>query len=128
MKEIVDKLLAVEAELSEERDEFNLFALFLREDAGNKWDLLVSADWVSENKADSIKLIAQRVQEKLETNELLNLSRIVVIDVENPALESFHRAVSEEHGSVEINSGIFFGLHIKRAIVISSRKNTAEAS
>lgn len=33
MKEIINKLMAIEKETSEEKGEYNLFALFLREDS-----------------------------------------------------------------------------------------------
>lgn len=66
MKGMIDKFKEIESSLSEEKGEFNLFALFLREDSANKWDLLVSADWIEDNKSDSLQLIAQKVQEHLE--------------------------------------------------------------
>lgn len=34
MKEIIEKFVTIEKELSDEKGDFNLFALFLREDAG----------------------------------------------------------------------------------------------
>jgi len=128
MKEIIEKFIKIEKELSEEKGEFNLFALFLREESANKWDLLVSADWILEDKSKSLKVIAGKVQEHLEKKELVNLSRIVLIEENNPALESFHKAINVEHGSSEIQDSNFFGLQIKHAFVITSRKNTAEAS
>jgi hypothetical protein len=128
MKEIIEKFKTIEKELSEEKGEFNLFALFLREDSANKWDLLVSADWIIENKSETLKLITNKVQEHLEKKELVNLSRIVLIEENNPSLEAFHRAINVEHGSTEIRDRNFFGLQIKHAIIITSRKNKAEAS
>lgn len=128
MKGMIDKFKEIESSLSEEKGEFNLFALFLREDSANKWDLLVSADWIEGNKSDSLQLIAQKVQEHLEKKELLNLSRIVLIEDDNPALEAFQNAVSVDHGSAEIRESHFFGLNIKHAFVITSRKKATEAS
>lgn len=90
--------------------------------------MLVSADWIEGNKSDSLQLIAQKVQEYLEKKELLNLSRIVLIEDDNPALEAFQNAVSVEHGSAEIRESHFFGLNIKHAFVITSRKKATEAS
>jgi hypothetical protein len=43
MKELLGKFVELEQRLSQERGEFSLFALFLREDASDKWDLVVSA-------------------------------------------------------------------------------------
>lgn len=128
MKDILDKFIAIEKDLCKDKGEFNLFALFLREDSANKWDLLVSADWIIENKTESLKLIANKVQEHLEKKELVNLSRIVLIEEDNPALEAFHKAVNVEHGRAEIKDSNFFGLQIKHAFIITSRKDVAETN
>lgn len=128
MKEMINKFREIESSLSKEKGEFNLFALFLREDSANKWDLLVSAEWIEDNKSESLQIIAQKIQEYLEKKELVSLSRIVLIEDDNPALEAFHRAVRVEHGSAEIKENNFFGLQIKHAFVITSRRNTAKAS
>jgi len=128
MKDLIDKFISIEKELSEEAGDFELFALFLREDSPNKWDLLVSANWIDQDKSHALKIVSNKVQEHLEKKELVNLSRIVVIKDDNPALEAFHQAVSVEHGYTEIQNATFFGLEIKHAIVITSRSNTAKAS
>lgn len=127
MKQSIDKFISIEKELSEEKGEFNLFALFLREDAANKWDLLVSADWINENKSDSLNLISKKLQSNLEKKDLVQLSRIVLIEEDNPGLTAFHNSVNIEHGSVEIQDSNFFGLEIKHAYVITSKRATAEA-
>jgi len=128
MKELINKFREIESSLSEEKGEFNLFALFLREGSANKWDLLVSADWIEGNKSESLQIIAQRIQEHLDKKELVNISRIVLIEDDNPALEAFHRAINVEHGSAEIKDSNFFGLQIEHAYVIASRRKTAEAN
>lgn len=128
MTELVKKFRKIESLLSEEKGEFNLFALFLRDGSANKWDLLVSADWIEGNKPESLQIINEKIQEYLEKKELLKLSRIVLIDEDNPALETFYRTISVEHGNKEIKEGNFFGLQIKHAFVITSRRKAAEVS
>lgn len=128
MKELITKFKNIEYALSEEKGNFNLFALFLREGSVNKWDLLVSADWIEGNKSESFQIISQKIQEHLNKKELVNLSRIVLIEDDNPALDALQKAVNVEHGSAEFQESDFFGLHIKHAFVITSRKNAAKAS
>ena len=62
MKEQAVKLKQVENELSNTNGSFELFGLFLREDAPNKWDLLISADWARGKKKESISLIVQKLK------------------------------------------------------------------
>jgi len=127
MKKLVEKFQEIERELSEERGRFNLFALFLREESANKWDLLVSADWIDEDKSDSLKVISKKVQEKLSKKEIVNLSRIVLIEENNPSLVAIQKAINVEHESAEIKDDNFFGLEIKHAFVITSGRSTAKA-
>jgi hypothetical protein len=124
MKELVKKLIDIEVEISKEKGRFHLFALFLREDSEDKWDLLVAAPWVNESRTDAIKYIASVVQKTLNEDELLKITRVVIIDDANPALGAVHRAIDIEHGSAEINNCNFFGLIIKRGYLITSKSTT----
>lgn len=121
MKEVLEKLRKVETELSTERGSFNLFALFLREDAPDVWDLVVAAPWTSANRFGVVQEIAAKVQANLDPNELTKLSRIVVFEQNNPALAAVQRALHVEHGRAEIRDSNLFGLQIKHAFVITSR-------
>lgn len=120
---LLQKVKQVEKQLSEEKGKFYLFALFQREDTVDKWDLLVSADWIQKDKSKSLQLIAKKLQDKLSKEELLQLSRIVLIDDNNPTLESLNRSIHVEHGSKEIWNSNFFGLNIKHAFIITSQNN-----
>ena len=122
MKDIATKLIDIEKKMSEEKGAFNLFALFMREDAENKWDLLVSSKWISKNKPESLKYIASNVQKALTQKELVKISRIVIIDDDNSALGAIHQAISTEHSITEIRDGIFFGLSIQHAYIITSQQ------
>jgi hypothetical protein len=123
MKEFVDHLVKVERALAEKKGAVNLFALFLREDAPDKWDLLIAAPWAERNKPDTLKYIAQKLQKSLSKKELLKLSHIVIIDHDNPALDAFQKAFHVEHGSAEIQNSNLFGLQIKHAYLITSRRS-----
>lgn len=124
---LIDKLRQIEKQLSEEQGSFYLFGLFQREEAADKWDLLVSAAWIQKDKYAGLQLIAKRIQDKLSKDEVIQLSRIVLIDDDNPALESLNRSIQIEHGITEIRNSNFFDLDIKRAIIITSQNNLAVA-
>lgn len=124
MKELVNKLMLIEKETSAEKGEYNLFALFLREES-NKWDILVSASWMNANKEEALKYLAQKIQTSLSKNELLLISRIVIIEENNPELPALQKAIHIEHGAVEIKDTNFFGLEIKHAFLITSRTQQA---
>ena len=50
MNQLVEKLASLERDISSEKGDFSLFALFLREDAYDRWDLLVSSPWIEINE------------------------------------------------------------------------------
>ena len=123
MKEIAEKLVQVEQKITQEKGSFNLFALFLREDAPDVWDLVVAAPWISKNKEKSIKYIAEKIKKALKPQEIIKLSRIVVIEQDSPALKALQRAIHIEHGMTEVQNSVFFGLPIKHAYIITSVRN-----
>jgi len=128
MKKIIEKLKQKEIEISKNKGGFNLFALFLREDSPNKWDLLVAAPWIEKNKNNALKYIASIIQKTLNQEELLKISRIIIIDLNNKALSAIQRAVSVEHGTAEIANSSFFGLSIRHAYLITSKKHITNQS
>ena len=66
MKEQAEKLRDIEVDLSKEHGDFDLVALFLREDAPNKWDLIISSYWARFDKKAALNSIVKKY------NQLLN--------------------------------------------------------
>jgi len=60
---------------------------------------------------------------KLTPDELTKLSKIVIIEESNPALEAVQRATSVEHGLAEVRDSVFFDLPIRHAYIITSRRD-----
>lgn len=128
MKELIEKLRKIEEETSSAKGVYNLFALFLREGSPNKWEVLVSASWIDADKELALKYIAERIQDSLDEDQLLLISRIVIIEEDNPALFAFLGAIGVEHGSIEIKGSNFNGLEIKHGFLITAidRRHEAE--
>ena len=122
MKEIVEKLLEIEKRTSKEKGGYELFALFLREGSANKWDLLVSAQWINKNKEEALKYLSSILQKELPLSELILISRIVLIEDGNPSLLALQKAINVEHGAAEVKESDFFGLQIKHAYLITSKR------
>ena len=58
--------------------------------------------------------------------ELLKLSRIAIIESHEPALAALQQAIQTEHGIAEIKDSNFFGLQIKHAYIITSRRESVD--
>ena len=131
MKQLAEKLVSLEHEVSSEKGDFALFALFLREDVQDRWDLVASASWIEVNKKKALDYLAKRLQSHLphlQPQELLNISRIVFVDEDNPALQAIRRAMRVEGGITEVKDSNFFGLQIKHAYIITSKKQNVMAA
>lgn len=120
MNSLVEHLLQVEKALSQEKGGFALFALFLREDAADKWDLVISAPWVESDKEAALRLISSKVRAVLSPTELMAVSRIVLVEPTSPAVAAINRAFHVEHSTVEVRNSNFFGLAIKHATIFAS--------
>lgn len=125
MKNLVGKFQSLEQEIANEKGDFTLFALFLREDVPDRWDLVVSAPWFGTNEKNTLDYLVSKVRSRLKEAELLMLSRIILVSASDPALRAIHKAVSIEHGTVEISNSHFFGLMIKQAYIITSKRAPA---
>ncbi len=122
MKQVLDKLRSLERKISSEKGEFSLFALFLREEAQDKWDLLASALWLERNKREGLEYLVDQVRSRLDSVEFLSLSRIVLLEKNNPVLRAIHQAIGVKHGMAEVIDSIFNGLSIKHAYIITSKR------
>ncbi|MBI5789580.1 MAG: hypothetical protein HZA78_12080 [Candidatus Schekmanbacteria bacterium] len=119
MREIIYKFINIEKNIAREKGDFWLFALFLREDAPNVWDLVVSAPWIKDDY-DTLKYLSREINKVLTDSELLKLSHIAIISEDNPNLASLNK-IKIEHGDVELKNCNFFGLEIKHAFIITSK-------
>jgi hypothetical protein len=126
MKALVEKLVALEKEISEERDAFALFGIFEREEASGKWDLVVAASWFGDDKKKVLEYLARKLRQKLKQDELLILAGIVTVDVTDASVRAIQKAFHVEHGMAEVKDSVFFGMPIKHAYIITSQAKTRD--
>jgi hypothetical protein len=127
MRNLLGKFVELERHLSQERGEFSLFALFLREDALDKWDLIVAAPWLEVDRKEALAYITAQIQELFNSEELASLSRVVFVDQSNPAIEAINQSINCQHGQAEVRNSNFFGLQIKHAYIITSQRLNVKA-
>lgn len=126
-KETIEKFGLLELQISKDKGEFSLFGLFLREDAPDKYDLLVSAPWLDVDKEQGLKYLADQVQSQLQSDELLSISRIVILEKGNPILKAINKTVHIKHGNMEIKDSNFNGVQIIHSCISTSVDPNANA-
>ena len=88
MKKIVDKLAGVYSQILSEKGAVFLFALFLRDEAPDRWDLVLSGPWADASNKESFDYVATKLREALTNQELVRLSRIVIAPPDSPVVQS----------------------------------------
>lgn len=122
MRELVEKFREIEVSLSTEHGDFDLFAIVLREDALDKWDLIISSDWALKDKKVAINTVVAKIQSLLSNEETVKLSRVIILDKDDRTLNALHKSMHVEHGIAEISNSNFFGLEIKHAYLVTSKR------
>jgi hypothetical protein len=120
ISDLADKLREVEVKISSERGDFALFALIERDDSIGKWDIVVAAKWIKHKKKGAIETIASQIKTKLTEDEQLALSRIVVLQPDDPFVKSLSM-VGVMHGNVKLSNNNFNGIFVREAYLITSK-------
>lgn len=118
---MTQKLLRLALDMTGEKGEFALFGLFLREGAPGTWDLVVSAPWLDANKKAGMEYVAKKARARLTTEELLSLSRIVVLETEHDGVLAIRRSVAVRGTIAHLENRVLFGLPMEQAYIIISQ-------
>lgn len=115
---MVDKVLPLALSITKEKGEFALFGLFLREDAPNRWDLVVSAPWLDRDRKGGMEYLARKLRLRLTSEELLTLSGIVVLETHQPGVRAMQRWRAVRGTLEHLENIVLFGLPIKDAYIV----------
>lgn len=117
--QIIVKLQKLERQLSGERGRFDLFGLFLREGAADRWDVVAAAPWFGEDKRHALELLAARLKGSVGASGMMMISRIVPLAHHDRFLQAVRELVNVEHGLREISDVDLAGVQIERGYVIT---------
>src|SRR5205085_12588808 len=118
MRAFIDKVRSIAKEVAAERGDFVLFALVEREGSGGRWDLVVSASWFGEDKHPALDYLVGKVRAVLSTDELLSLSRIVLLDPKEEFVRS-PLANATEEGTDQLRDVDFQGMFMLRVYLLA---------
>ena len=82
----------------------------------------MAAPWIDADYKGALNYIANQIRAQFKHEEFARLSRIVTVNQNNPALDAINRVVKIEHGVADLQENNFFGLQMKQAHIITSRK------
>lgn len=120
-QDLKENFTKLEAEVATEKGDFELFALFLREDISDRWDLMISAPWASADSEAALDYLVNKIKPDFGPAELIRLSRVIFVDPNDAAVRNLQRTIHVEHGAVEVRDSSFFGLPINHALFVKSK-------
>ncbi len=127
MKEILGKLKSIVVDLEGRRGPILIFALFLREDPLERWDVVVCASWLNPDDMEAYKIVSDEFQRFLTQPELMQFSRLVILDEKDPVVSFLQDSCTITNGHIETLSGEVFSerfkFTIKSAHVLRCQKN-----
>ena len=116
------KFSQIRDEIIAEKGDLTFFALFLREGVEDRWDLLASASWLDRDKAAGRRYLTRRLNAKLSDREILELSRIIVIEQTDPGLRKLLNDTTVDGGQIcELKNLRFAGQSLSRAIIFEAK-------
>jgi len=115
------KLRKAMREISAKKGDFTLFGLFRRVDSPGNWDLVVSAPWLEEGKLKALAEFTSLLAASIGEESMKQLSRIVPLKQNDPALRAVVSAFSVDDGEVRVKRSRLFGLEIEDAIIMRAK-------
>lgn len=104
ISQLVADLRRVVQDMQNDRGQLHLVGLFQREEAlPDKWDLVVAATWATRSLL-TLDYVFSKLRERLTNEELLSLSRIVPLQLNEPFVQSVDRELQRSGGSTEFHN------------------------
>ena len=122
----VDKYKKIRNRILKDKGDLDFFGLILREDAPDVWDLVVSAPWAEADTWSALQYLSNAVKAELEPAEILQLSRVVILEKGNPVLQALLSDLTVNGDSVaEYRDSTFGGIHFRHAYVLEAKSPVA---
>jgi hypothetical protein len=96
----VPRFTIVKDRLLQSRGDLRLFALVLRDDSPDRWDVDVSAPWADKNLDEALQYVSSVIVSTLDPNELLLVSRVIILEDGNPVLTALLAAAASSSGEL----------------------------
>ena len=94
----LNAFVELERDFSDHHGPFCLFGLFSNDKFTSQWDLVVSAPWLNEDKLEWTRELSLLIAAKLGEENFLRLSKLAVLDTQDPFVKAVTSKFRTEHG------------------------------
>ena len=123
MKELFKRFSEIEKEMAAERGEFTLLGLFQRDTTlFDRWDVVVSADWLGEDEYEAMKYIIPEFQKRLTKEQWLMVSGVQVLKPNEAFVQEMLEEIREGNGNFKVSNFDFNGMTLTRGIIIAPKQ------
>jgi hypothetical protein len=117
----IKKYEDIKARIQKEKGGLDFFGLILREDAPGVWDLVVSAPWAEADEWSALRYLSEMLRTELEPQELLQLSRIVILEKGSPVFKALISAPRTTGNSVtELHNSSAGDIYFRHAYILAA--------
>jgi hypothetical protein len=122
MLSLVGKLREVKKEIDAEKGGIVLLALFEREDASGKVDILFSAAWISRDKDErpALDYFTEKLRPRLTDRELLAISRVLVFQPGEPFIQLVLDLLREQGNPSHLSNVSLNGMLMTHAYILAA--------
>jgi hypothetical protein len=117
---LIKKFLVIERKLSKEKGAFKLFALIQLEELPGRWDVVMSCENLPEKDMATLKFVVDKIHAVLTQTEIIQISRIILLNVEQPFVKKFEQFLERNNNPKELFNCEIDSLKIKQAYIIVS--------
>ncbi len=122
MNKFEQKFLTIEKTISNEKGNFNLFALMLREESQDRWDLVLSANWLDANPNKYYEYILNKIAKGLGKIEEVNkISRIIFLNKHDKFFKEIKYFIKPEQNITELKEIKINDIHFKHVLIFTSK-------
>ncbi len=127
MNDLIRKIAEIEKSLSEEKGNFKLFAVFSKKNIEGLWDIVISADWMK-NEREGLDCISRKLTKELSIKEIVKISRIVYLDVNEKFVHAMNTMFNvKDHDLIEIENRDINGILVVKGYVLACQTGVSRS-
>ncbi|MDM8558367.1 hypothetical protein [Candidatus Parabeggiatoa sp. HSG14] len=118
MDRFIQKFLLIENTIAQEKGPVDLFALFKIVEIPNRWEVVISAERLSENNIKAMEYVTHKIRAVLTQKEMITISAVILLTANEPFIEELQKFLKTNNNSNVFSEVNIHGVEIKKGYII----------